>query len=280
MDERLPAGTLRLLHEHWTTVAGLRVHSRVSRCGSDDAAPIVHVHGFGVSGRYLEPTAMRLAAYYPVHVPDLPGHGRSERPPRPLDIGGLAAALAGYLDAEEISRAVLLGNSLGCLTAAEFAHHHPERVEAMVLVSPAGGHHNRPLPRGLAQLLRDSLREPLSLTRIAIPDYLRYGVVNSYRMFREMARYPTEARLSTIAAPLLAVVGLRDPLVSIRQLNRVFNSPAEVDLVYHFDAAHAINYSHPEALARLVHAYLQGHPVHELADGERIIAQIHDDPSV
>lgn len=260
-------------------MGGLRVHSRVSGRGAADAPPIVHVHGFGVSGRYLEPTAMRLAAHYPVHVPDLPGHGRSERPPRLLDIRGLADALAGYLDAEDIRRAVLLGNSLGCLTAAEFAHRYPERVESMVLVSPAGGPHNRPLPRGLAQLLRDSLREPPSLAAIAIPDYLRYGVGNSLRMFREMARYPTESRLSTITTPFLAVVGLRDPLVSVRQLTRVFYSPAEVELVYHFDAAHAINYSHPDALARLVHAYLQGHPLHELADGEKIIAQVHEDPS-
>ncbi|MGH2618077.1 MAG: alpha/beta fold hydrolase, partial [Thermomicrobiales bacterium] len=62
------------------------------------ALPIVHVHGFGISGRYLEPTAARLAAHYPTYVPDLPGHGRSEHPRRPLDIAGLADALADYLD--------------------------------------------------------------------------------------------------------------------------------------------------------------------------------------
>jgi pimeloyl-ACP methyl ester carboxylesterase len=274
-DTRLP---IRLLHDHWVPVEGRRVFSRISAGPPGSTAPpIVHVHGFGISGRYLEPTAMRLAAHFPVHVPDLPGHGRSENPARLLGISGLAHALVGYLDAMAVPRAVLLGNSLGCLVAAEFAHKFPERTESAVLVSPAGGPHNRPLPRGLLQLLRDSLREPPALARIAIPDYLRYGMVNSLRMFRAMAHYPTENRLSSIDVPFLAVVGVRDPLVSVRQLTRVFHSPAEVELVYQFDAAHAINFSHPDALARMVLAYLQGRPLHDLADGGKIIAQIHED---
>ncbi len=116
----------RLLHDRWTTVDGLRVFSRVSEAASaGDVPPIVHIHGFGISGRYMLPTATRLAADYPVHVPDLPGHGKSESPARLLGIAGLADALAGYLDAVDVSRAVLLGNSLGCLVAAEFAHRYP-----------------------------------------------------------------------------------------------------------------------------------------------------------
>jgi pimeloyl-ACP methyl ester carboxylesterase len=261
-------------------VDGLRVFSRVSEAAGDgDTPPVVHIHGFGISGRYLLPTATRLAAHYPVHVPDLPGHGRSESPPRLLDIPGLAGALAAYLDAVGVTRATLLGNSLGCLVAAEFAHRYPDRVRCAVLVSPAGGPQNRPLPRGAAQLLRDALREPVSLAGIAIPDYLRYGLLNSLRMFHGMAHYPLEARLSSLPVPFLGVVGLRDPLVSVDKMTRIFHSPADMELVYQFDAAHAINFSHPDALARVVHAYLDGHPLQELADGGQVVAQLHPDPN-
>lgn len=258
---------------------GLRVFSRVSEAAAEgDSPPVVHIHGFGISGRYLVPTATRLAAYSPVHVPDLPGHGRSESPPRLLTIRGLADALAGYLDAVDVPRAVLLGNSLGCLVAAEFAHRYPGRVQCAILVSPAGGPQNRPLPRGAVQLLRDSIREPAALARIAVPDYLRYGLLNSLRMFRGMAHYPLEDRLSQMPVPFLGVVGLRDPLVSVDKMTRIFHSPADMELVYQFDAAHAINFSHPDALARIVHAYLSGYPLHELADGDKIIAQLQPDP--
>jgi pimeloyl-ACP methyl ester carboxylesterase len=223
----------------------------------------VHVHGFAISGRYLEPTAACLASHYPTYVPDLPGHGYSEKPSRPQNIPELAEALAGYLDAMGVPRAVILGNSSGCLVAAEFAHRYPDRTERAILVSPAGGSHNRPLIRGMMQLARDGLREPPSLARIAVPDYVRFGLGNSILAFRRMTRYPTLERLSHVPVPFLAVIGSRDPLVSESQMEMILRSPADVDVVRHVDAAHAINFSHPETLARLVDAYLRGEPLTE-----------------
>jgi pimeloyl-ACP methyl ester carboxylesterase len=229
--------------------------------------PIVHIHGFAISGRYLEPTAARLASHYPTYVPDLPGHGYSEKPRQPLGIPEQAEALAGYLDAVGVPRAVILGNSTGCLVAAEFAHRYPDRTECAVLVSPAGGRHNRPLGRGLVQLARDGLREPPSLTRIAVPDYVRFGLVNSLRAFRHMTRYPTVERLMHVPVPFLAVIGTQDPLISNSQMERIFRSPADIDLVRHVNAAHAINFSHSETLARIVDTYLRGQPLPELVAG-------------
>jgi pimeloyl-ACP methyl ester carboxylesterase len=257
----------------WTTVAGLRVFSRVGDvAGETNALPIVHVHGFAISGRYLEPTAARLASHYPTYVPDLPGHGYSEKPTRPLSIPELAEALAAYLDAMGVPRAVILGNSSGCLVAAEFAHRYPDRTERAVLVSPAGGSHNRPLIRGMMQLARDGLREPPSLACIAVPDYVRFGLGNSILAFRRMTRFPTLQRLSHVPVPFLTVIGSRDPLVSESQMDLILRSPADVDVVRHVDAAHAINFSHPETLARLVDAYLRGEPLTELVENEPVVA--------
>jgi pimeloyl-ACP methyl ester carboxylesterase len=262
----------------WTTVAGLRVFSRVGEVvGKTNALPIVHVHGFAISGRYLEPTAACLASHYPTYVPDLPGHGYSEKPSRPLNIPELAESLAGYLDAVGVPRAVILGNSSGCLVAAEFAHRYPDRTERAVLVSPAGGSHNRPLIRGLMQLARDGLREPPSLARIAVPDYVRFGLGNSIQAFRRMTRYPTLQRLSHVPVPFLAVIGSRDPLVSESQMDLILRSPADVDVVRHVDAAHAINFSHPETLARLVDAYLRGEPLMEPVENDPVDADAENE---
>jgi pimeloyl-ACP methyl ester carboxylesterase len=263
------------LSGRWTRVAGLRVFSRVCEsAGEAGKTPIVHVHGFAISGRYLEPTAIRLADRYPTYIPDLPGHGYSEKPPRPLGIQELAEALAGYLDSVGVERAVVLGNSTGCLVAAEFAHRFPERTERAILVSPAGGRFNRPLVRGVLQLARDGLREPPALAAIALPDYVRFGLVNSLRAFRGMIRYPTVERLAHVPVPFLTVIGSRDPLVSERQMTRILRSPAEMHLMCHFDAAHAINFSHPDALARIVDAYLRDESLREVADAENVIAYV------
>jgi hypothetical protein len=40
--------------------------------GPDDAVPIVHLHGFAISGAYLLPTARLLASQATNIVPDLP----------------------------------------------------------------------------------------------------------------------------------------------------------------------------------------------------------------
>jgi hypothetical protein len=55
-------------------------------------------------------------------------------------------------------------------------------------------------------------------------------------------------------------------------MERILQSPADVDVVRHVDAAHAINFSHPETLARIVDAYLRGQPLIELVEVEPIIA--------
>jgi hypothetical protein len=55
-------------------------------------------------------------------------------------------------------------------------------------------------------------------------------------------------------------------------MERIFRSTADVDLVRHVDAAHAINFSHPETLARIVEAYVRGQPLTELMVDDQIIA--------
>jgi pimeloyl-ACP methyl ester carboxylesterase len=250
------------LSEQWTIAGGLPVFYRVA---AEDApagvTPIVHVHGFGISGRYLVPTAERLARDYPCYVPDLPGYGRSYKPKRTLTIPELAGALAAFLDAVGIERAVLLGNSMGCLISVEFAHAFPDRIERAVLVSPAGGPHNQPIYRGFLQLVRDSAREMPRMVQVAVPDYLRFGPVSSLRLFRAMTRYPTVERAEELDLPILAVIGARDPLVSMEHLRLLVEAKPNLTLVIHDRAAHAINFSHPRALSGVVRAWLEDRPI-------------------
>ena len=175
--------------------------------------PVVHIHGFAISGAYLMPTARVLAGRWVNVVPDLPGYGRSERRDRVLDIPALAAALLAILDALDIDQAVLVGNSMGCPIGLEVAHEAPERVHRLVLVSPAGGVQNQPLPRALGQLALDVVRESPRMVPVALPDYVRFGPLNGLRLFRELTLFPSLERLLHTPVPTLAVLGGRDPLM-------------------------------------------------------------------
>ena len=82
----------------WTEIDGLEVFYRESP-SPPDAPAMMHVHGFGLSGRYLLPTAERLGDEFHTLVPDLPGFGRSGKAPNALDVPDLAHAAARFLDA-------------------------------------------------------------------------------------------------------------------------------------------------------------------------------------
>ena len=170
--------------------------------------------GSRISGAYLMPTARRLVHHGVNIVPDLPGYGRSHRRDHTLDIPELAAAVLALLDALELEKVVLLGNSMGCPISLEVAHAAPERVHRLVLVSPAGGIHNQPLPRALGQLARDGARETPRMARVAVPDYLRFGPVSALRLFHQLTLFPSFDRLLHSPVPTLAVLGSRDPLMA------------------------------------------------------------------
>ena len=61
--------------------------------------------------------------------------GRVER----ITWADYAAQAAGLLDHLDIERAHLLGGCIGCSCVAAFAVAHPQRVDRMILYSPAGG---------------------------------------------------------------------------------------------------------------------------------------------
>lgn len=240
-----------------------------------DGVPLVHLHGFAISGAYLMPTALALATRGVNVVPDLPGYGRSERRERVLDIPALAETTLVILDRLDINEAILVGNSMGCAISLEVAHQAPEWIRGLVLVSPAGGAHNQPLSRALGQLARDVLRERVRMFPVALPDYVRFGPLNGLRLFHELTRFPSLERLLHTPVPTLAVLGLRDPLMPspdrVREVARL--APPHLTVAIVDEAAHAVNFSHPVELAGVIGAWLDDATADatRLPDGVRVV---------
>ena len=268
-DDVMPRRPVPPLVPGWVIVDGLPMFHRVCVDAGPAADAIVHVHGFGISGTYLEPTAARLAPRHRTFVPDLPGMGRSMRPDHPLDLPGLTRALVSYCDAVGVERATFVGNSLGCPIIVELATTFPDRIERAVLVSPAGGPNNQPLGRAIGQMALDGLREPPSMVPIAVRDYLRFGVLQSLSLFRAMTRYPTLERLPHLVMPTLVIAGARDPLVRVDRVHVLAVLP-HVDAVK-VPGAHALNYSAPELIAELIEAHLADEPLAASSGPRRVV---------
>lgn len=261
-ERRTPKRPASSLAERWTRIDGVDVFYRESP-EIPDGQTMVHLHGFGLSGRYLLPTAERLAGEFHTIVPDLPGFGLSWRAPRALDVPGLAKTAARFLDDRQVETTTLVGNSMGCPVICELAYEFPERVDRAVLVSPAGGRFNQPLMGAITQLARDGGREPRSMMKVATPDYLRFGIYSTARMFRALTRYPTLERLLALHIPTLVVIGDRDPLMpppaAVHEV--AAHAGTRLVLVVIEGAAHAINFSHPDELANVIRLFVADKPI-------------------
>ncbi|MDX6694667.1 MAG: hypothetical protein QOF02_2270 [Blastocatellia bacterium] len=225
------------------------MHARVIEDRAPSAAPVVVlVHGLGVSSRYMMPTAERLATHARVFAPDLPGCGLSDKPPRALTVPELADALAAWMKACGLEQVLLVGNSLGAQIIVDFAVRYPERVERAVLVAPTIDPRARVFMRQVMRLLLDALREPLSLTPLAIADYLRAGIFRAARTLRHALVDRIEDKLPLMSAQTLVVRGGRDPIVPQQWMEDATALLPRARLVVIPQAAHAVNYNAPDEL--------------------------------
>jgi pimeloyl-ACP methyl ester carboxylesterase len=116
------------------TIAGLSGEE------AGEGTPVVLLHGLTATRRYvvmgsknLERNGHRVVAY------DARGHGRSAPAPEPgaYAYADLADDLLAVLDDRGIDRPVLAGASMGAHTILTHALRHPDRVAALVLITPA-----------------------------------------------------------------------------------------------------------------------------------------------
>jgi pimeloyl-ACP methyl ester carboxylesterase len=121
---------------------------RVSYLIAGEGPPILLIHGIaGRSEQWLDSMAL-LAESHTVVAPDLLGHGRSAKPRGDYSLGAYASGLRDLLVTLDLSKATVVGHSLGGGIALQFAYQFPERTGRLVLVSSGGlGREVHPLLR-------------------------------------------------------------------------------------------------------------------------------------
>ena len=132
------------VRHRYTEVAGIGTRYMMAGQGP----PVVLIHGLGSSAATWERTVPALAERYTVYALDMPGHGDSEKPDIAYSLDAGIDYLDAFLDALDVPRTALVGNSMGGLLSLGMALERPERVTRLALVDAAG------LGRELAFLLR------------------------------------------------------------------------------------------------------------------------------
>ena len=251
-------------------VAGTRLHVRDS--GPTTAPAVIFLHGFGASLHTWEPWANALAKDLRVIRIDLPGSGLS----LPDATGGYTdkrslQIINALMDKLGLTRASLVGNSIGGRIAWTFAGTYPARVDKLVLVSPDGyaspgfEYGKTPEVPMMVKLMGVALPKPLLTMSLkpayAKPETLTDELATRYHdlMLAPGSRGALLARmaqtvlvdpvpiLTKITAPTLLVWGEQDGMIAFANSNDYLKAIAGSKLVSFKGVGHLPHEEAPDA---------------------------------
>lgn len=254
-------------------VGGVVLHYRLSGVG--DRVPVVFINSLGTDARIWDAVIANLGGQYRIVQYDKRGHGLSDAPIGPYSIGDHVDDLLGLLDHLEISRAVLVGISVGGMIALELASRHPERVAGLIACDTGLKIGTRESWNARIEALRDGGLEGVADALVArwfSPAFLSSQAL-AVRGYRTMlSRQPLEGYVATCAAlreadlhesatsiraPALVICGSQDqstPPELSRELAAKLGAPLELIE----GAGHLPCLEQPELMAKHIARFLGG----------------------
>ena len=206
-------GTGPRLTPRIVTTRSLTSHVHSLAVPSGSSGPVfVLLHGIGMSHRYYRRLQVLLSRHGDTHAMDLPGFGGTPTPDRQLSIANYAHHIAETLEKMGVSRAVVIGHSMGTQFATELAVQYPELVSHVVLLGPVVDPVRRTVRQQTLALGLDGLRESPLRNAIVFTDYARSGLRWYLTELPVMMAYDLQAQMALVAQPVLVIRGSRDPV--------------------------------------------------------------------
>jgi len=236
--------------------------------GDRGGLPVVLLHGVTDSWRSFELLLPHLPASMHAFALTQRGHGDAGRPPSGYRIEDLAGDVAGFLDAQGLEAAVLVGHSMGSLVAQRCAIDRPERVRGLALIGAFATLRGNAPVREMWETTLSTLADPIdpgfvrdfqrSTVAREIPrEFLDAVVAESLkvpaRVWREafagmLADDHTPA-LGWIAAPALIVWGEHDAFADAAQQALLSQRIPGAALRVFTGTGHAPHWEEPERVA-------------------------------
>jgi pimeloyl-ACP methyl ester carboxylesterase len=236
---------------------------------------VILLHGLGAVKEIWLPNIGALAAAHHVYAIDQIGFGQSDKPLLDYRIATFSDFLYGFMQSQHVSKATLVGNSLGGWIALEFTAAHPDMVDKLVLVDSAGV----PWKPGAAPTVN---LDPASLaatrTMLEVMFYNKNLVTDAfvqqvflsrihnndgYTIQRTMAGVATEdqfedKKLPSIHAPTLVLWGRNDELLGMDMAEKLRDGIPGAKVVVIEQCGHIPQIEKPAEFNRVVLEFL-GH---------------------
>jgi pimeloyl-ACP methyl ester carboxylesterase len=271
----------------FATVNGVRLHYKTAGQGK----PVfVLLHGFASSLYSWREVMAPLAELGTVIAFDRPAFGLTERPlpgqwsgKNPYSLDAQVDLTLGLMDQLGVDRAILVGNSAGGAVAVKTALDHPERVQALALVSPAISGAGAPgLVSRLLRIPQIAHFGPLITRRFASageafgrsawhdPSKLTPAIWDGYKKplqadnwdiglweFTKASRAENlEIRWPSLTQPVLVITGDDDRVVPTERTVHLAGELPGATLVVVPDTGHVTHEESPAAFMQAIKAFL------------------------
>lgn len=238
--------------------------------------PLLLLHGLGSSGQDWDLLVPRLAASYRVIVPDVRGHGRSDKPAGPYGVPLFARDIAAFLDRLNLSSVHVAGVSMGGMLAFELVIRRPDLVRSLVIINSGPDMVPRTLrfraaltmrvlllrllgPAGLARIVAGKLfpKPQHAALRRQIEERLARNDRDVYlRATRGLIGWSVLDRLPEIRCPVLVLASDRDYTpVKLKEAYAAQIKDATLEVLT--DSGHAAPAENPEQVAAAMARFLR-----------------------
>ncbi|MFA7229119.1 MAG: alpha/beta hydrolase, partial [Melioribacteraceae bacterium] len=206
---------------------------------------IVLIHGLASNAGFWRYAIPELSKNYRVIAVDLPGYGKSQKDAYPYSMSFYADQIKRLADELKLEKFILVGHSMGGQIGITFSLKYPERLDKLVLASPAGveefeqgeGDWLRSVmtKNGVKKTPEDAIRRNLAMNFYSWDDRWEWMVEERVRMIKAkdfdefcytvvrsvsaMLDQPTFDKIKNISVPTLIVYGKYDGLIPNPYLN-------------------------------------------------------------
>jgi non-heme chloroperoxidase len=252
--------------------SGIRL--RYLEQGDRAGRAVIMLHGLADSSFSFSRILPHLSEVHRLLVPDLRGHGESDRPPEGYGPRDMAEDVLGLMDALGIERATLVGHSMGTFVVQQAALAAPQRVAGLVLIGSATtalnevllelqgsladlpdpvpeefvrefqvGTTHQPTPEGfMARVVAESRKAPARVWRAALA-----GLLGEER-FTGLG----EARI-----PALLLWGERDGIFPLSEQEALFETLPVASLKVYRETGHSPHWERPREVVRDLERFLR-----------------------
>ncbi len=236
--------------------------------------PVVLLHGLTGSGACWTPLARALERDFDVVMPDARGHGGSSAPHHGYRYDDLASDVVGLIHGLKLSGPVLVGHSMGGMTAAVVASRGAATIRGLILVDPTflsperqrevrdsdvAAQHRRLLGWPKSEVVAD-LRARHPRRSAEIVELLAEARLNTRIDAFDVLAPPNPAYrdvVSAIDVPILLVIGDRT-VVTLEMATELRGLNPRVRIEQIHDAGHGLPFEQPDRLASAVASFLRG----------------------